>query len=244
MNKRNWTSLVTPESFRKCLMAWEWAKTWWEFPLFMRPAFGRGQLSLLVPMLQIIQRKVLHPDDGMPVLDSDGMPILSTPWMCLEQYKWGALTLDLKRLDNNDAWQLYGLTDKVSYLHIWDDPEKYQVLPHTACSPLESQLHHPNVYENKVFIRQTGPAIPLLQWVFSHKVTLSWGELQFLAEQLELRHRGSNRDELLVLITRHAFREKSVEEIDAAVTRMLKADKQVAAKMKVSLIMSKRGLRI
>ena len=39
-------------------------------------------------------------------------------------------------------------------------------------------------------------------------------------------------------ITRHAFREKSVEEIDAAVTTMLKADKQVAAKMKVSLIMS------
>ena len=208
----------------------------------MRPAFDRGQLSVLAPMFQIIQRKV---DDGMPVPDSDdaGMPIINTPVICLGHYKWGALVLNLKRLDNNDAWQLYGLTDKVSHLHIWD-PEKYEVLPHTACSPLESQLHHPDVYENKVFIRQTGPAIPLLQWVFSHKVTLSWGELQFLAEQLELRHRGSNRDELLVLITRHAFREKSVEEIDAAVTRMLKADKQVAAKMKVSLIMSKRGLRI
>ena len=225
LDKRNWTSL-NPESFRKCLMAWRWAKYWDAMGPHnnQRPPFGKGRLSGLAPMLRIIE----NTQEG------------SGPLICLGDAKWGALAVALELVANNDPAnndacdRLFRITHDVRCVHLWD-PSVWNVLPYTACSPLESQTIWPDKYENNVYVRQIELAIPLLKWAFSRKVALVWKELHILAEHLHCNVKGNDsREVLLEKLVRHIFVGDTAEAVDANVDAVLKADKD-SKKMKVFL---------
>ena len=183
-------------------------------PAATRMPFGSAKLSLLAPALTII-------------FMADQQPV-----MCMGNSKWGAVCLSLRRIDDAD-WVLFDFGKDVSWVHI-TDPRQWTLIPFAASSPLELQLHAPGKFRNKMLFRQTAPQLPLLKYVFSQKVTLSYADLHMLADTLNV-HAGGRiaRGDLLRALCLKICELYGCDDVEAFIQNCLALDSKAGKVMKV-----------
>lgn len=127
------------------------------------------------------------------------------PSYCVGKTQWGALVCPLEEVGQHrepggelrSVWLPAG---RVQWVHL-SDPTLWSVVPHSAVSPLRTQLL--DALPPKLFIVQTAEPVPLLKYVFGLPHKLTFADLEHLATELGLERPGRSRLQLIGSIATH-----------------------------------------
>ena len=139
MHKRTWVS-TTPESFRACLAAWSWARTYYRLAEGVRPPFGRARLSILL----------VH---GTFLIGPGGKC-----GVCVGISKWGGLLLPATL----QFGRMYSLAHEIEFVHIVY-PLQWTAYSITPASPLYLQSLSPGACRNTMLCERSEQPLNLLK---------------------------------------------------------------------------------
>ena len=171
---KDWTS-TTPETFRKAVAAWSWARAYYRMPQCARPPFGMAKLSLLLPRQWLVQ------GPGGVV------------GFVLGQAKWAGILLTVDRVHNDDA-RYYKIGHKASFVHV-TYANQWTAFQYTSCSPLFMPSRQPGISRNKIVV-MSGPGMGLLKarlYTQESVKSLSFEDLQFLCDSFGIEDNRSRR---------------------------------------------------
>ena len=133
-----------------------------------RPPLGAAIFSAMVPCCIIL-------------VDPEGVHHMS-----FGNGLWGVLRCELEAVDDPaGVWKLWRVVGNVGWTYV-TDPDKWFVIPHVACSPLELQAHSPSGFPCAVRVRETAPRVTLLRYALSEPVSMSMDTLTRIAGRLGL----------------------------------------------------------